>query len=346
MAARRDPLLDRALLESATKYGPQGGALRSLLQELAGSYGRTRRVNNSSAIGITAATQQARPDVQQAFDQALQSGGAQRAALGVGADDPQAAAYQRRVGEQKAGALTDLTQREVRAEEGRIFANSSARQEYVGGKEKILGQLRELEAQQGAETAARYGSLRDDQLERGVKRRGQDITARGQDMTARSQANSLAARETAAAKAKQKAKAFKPASPEAHARARGAIEEAIAQVSDMRLDARGRPDPSASRADIIALLVKGVPAGKDEDGNTVPAIPKLPADLVRAATNLVFDGTLSRKDVERLHNLKLRIRTLGYPTRKKRQRSAVDLATGTGGTAAGMSSRPPVPGLR
>lgn len=333
MPAKRDPLLEQALLEGATKYGPQGNALRALLSELAGSYTRTRRTNASNAAGIAAATRQARPDVASAFDQALASSSAQRAALGVGPAEAQAAAYERRVGEQRANALGELTERELRATEGRVYANQAARDEYQAGKAKLIGQLRELAGQQGAETAVAYGKAKEAQRARALTVRGQDITARGQDIASRDR-REAARREAAKAK---RAPKIKLASQEQHAKARDLIEEAVAQVRDLRQD-------TGSRAEIIALLVKGVPASKLPDGTAVPPIPKLPPDFVRAATNLVFDGTLSRGDVARLHNRRLRIRSLGYPTRKGRAapRSAAQLAA-TGRPS--MSARPPVPGL-
>lgn len=339
--ARRDPLLAQALLESATKYGPQGNALRSLLQGLAGSYTRTRRTNASTAAGIAAATRQARPDVAGAFDQALRSSTAQRAALGVGAPDPQAAAFERRMSEQRAQALGDLSDRELRAVEGRVFANQTARDEYLGGKSKILSQLQDLDAQQGANTASRYGQLRDAQLQRGLTRRAQNETRRSNRVNEdiaqqRADTSERSAERAARQTAKPK---LKPASLAAHAKARDLIEEAVAQVRDLRQD-------TPRRSEIIALLVKGIPATKAPDGTPVPAIPKLPPDFVRAATNLVFDKSLSRGDVERLHNRRLKIRALGYPTRRpvSRPKSAAQLAGRGGGSRIG--SRPPVAGLR
>ena len=338
MAARRDPLLERALLESAAKYGPEGNALRSLLQELAGTYSRTRRTNASDAAGIAAATRQARPDVAGAFQQALGSASAQRAALGVGATDPQAAAFERRVGEQRTNALGDLSNRELRASEGRVYANSTARAEYLAGKAKIVGQLQELDAQQGAETASRYGQLRDAQLDRGIRRGSASETAR-HNRAMESNARHAERRQAAAAERGKAKPKLKLASQEQHAKARDLIEEAVAQVRDLRQD-------TPRRAEIIALLAKGVPATKAPDGTPIPAIPRLPADFVRAAVNLVFDGSLSRGDVERLHNRRLKIRALGYRTRRPTQapNSAAQMA-GSGGGAQ-ISSRPPVPGLR
>ncbi len=156
---RSDTLLARALLEASLRTDPQLGALRALLSERAQTYSRDRAVNASNERGIVAATREATPRVQGAFDQALASVTAQRAALGQGSD-PQAFAFQRRVGEQRANALTDLSDRQTRATEGRVFANQQARSEYVGDKQKIRGQLIGLLGERGALRRSGSGSSR------------------------------------------------------------------------------------------------------------------------------------------------------------------------------------------
>lgn len=320
--AARDPLLERALLETNLKLGPQGAALRDLLGQARGDYIRKRRVNASNAAGIIEAARQAEPKVSGVFDQALSNVDAIRGGAGAGGD-PQAAAYARRVGESKANALADLVAQQTRAAEGRVYAGDVARDEYMGTKGKVLSQLTDLAGQQGMTTASIYGQLKDEQAKRGLTRRGQNITARGQDL-------SLKGREATAAEtarhnramertAAGKAGAVKWASQEQHASARDGIEAAIAQVKDRQ--AKG----DTSRAEIIQLLTTGRPAVKHKVTSgpgagqdvTLPAVPKLPADEVRAATNLVFDGSLSKGDVKRLHNRRLKVKTLGYPVRKR-----------------------------
>jgi len=340
MPRRTDPLLERALLDTNLQLGPQENALRQLLSSLASDHSRRRSVNAGNARGIKQATVEAQPGVARAFDTALGSVAAQRAALGQGGPaDPQAAAYERRVGEQRATALADLIQQGVRADTGRVYANEQARSEYEGGKAKVLGDLQELSGRAGAQTASTYGKLQDDRAQRGLTRRGQDVTARGQSLSSADRAATLAetqrhnrAQESNATAKAQGAKGPKPASQEQHARARDGINEAIALIEQQRR--RG----VTSRAEIIQQLTTGRPASEREvDGEKVklPAIPKLPADFVRAASNLVFDGTLSRGDVARLHNLRLRIRSLGYPTRKGGGQGPRSQAGGVAGSVAG-----------
>ena len=105
---------------------------------------------------------------------------------------------------------------------------------------------------------------------------------------------------------------MKYADAEDHAQARDAVSEAVAQIK------RQRQLGATSRAEIIQLLATGRAAQKikvDGEDVTLPAIPKLGADFVRAAANLVFDGTLSRGDVKRLHDRRLKVKSLGYKTR-------------------------------
>lgn len=322
-----DPLLERALLDTNLKLGPQASALRSLLSDLAGTYSRTRRVNASNALGITAATRQARPEVGGAFAQALASSQAQRAALGVGGQDPQAAAFERRVGEQRAGALNDLTQRELRATEGRVYANNAARDEYLGGKSKIMGQLQELAGQSGALTASTLGQLRDDRAQRSLTRSGQRVTEGNSIRTQQqSERNSIRSsgidpdtgRPIPGGK-QDKARGVKWAPPAQQNAARDGISGAISLIEQQR--GRGM----TSRADIIQLLTTGRAASTREvDGQkvTLPAIPKLSADYVRAASNVVFDGSLSRGDVKRLHARRIRIKPLGYRVRQPGEQGA------------------------
>lgn len=333
--ARRDPLLEQALLESSLKLAPEASALRTLLTERAGEYSRSRKVNASNAAGIREATRQATPEVQGAFAQALASSQAQRAALGVAGTDPQAAAYERRVMEQQARAVSDLADRGTRAEEGRIFANQTARDSYLGDKAKIIGQLQELAGREGAEATARFGQLKEAQRGRAVQRSGQSETARhnrAQESVA--QRNARTAEQRAAETAKGKGK-LKLASQEQHARARDSISQAIALVE------RQRSLGTTSRSELIQLLTTGRPASKIKasDGTEValPAIPQLPADFVRAAVNMTFDGSLSRGDLKRLHDRRLRVRSLGYPVRRPGQRpQSTGTAAMTGGVAGAV----------
>ncbi len=323
---RRDPLLDRAMLETDLKLGPQANALRSLLSELAGSYSRERSVNNSNAKGIIAATRQARPEVGAAFEQALGSSGAQRAALGVGTGDAQGQAFSRRVGEQRANALGDLTQRELGATEGRVFANNSARSEYMGGKQKILGQMQELAGQSGALTAATLGTLEDKRSARGLQRRGQDVTARNAaGSRAQQERNSIRSsgvdpntgRPIPGGRLDPKAKkgSGKPSingvpvlSQSEHNRAKDAIDGAQRWIQNLS-------QSKMSSSEIRSLLATG---GEIDVGQASPLkVPKFSKDFVNSAYDLLAPdaggrGGLSRANVQALHKRGLRIKTLGY----------------------------------
>lgn len=70
-------------------------------------------------------------------------------------------AYARRVGEQQANALTDLSQWSQRVAEGQVYAKQQARGSYLTDNGKILGELEDLTGQAGTFTAARVGDLRD-----------------------------------------------------------------------------------------------------------------------------------------------------------------------------------------
>lgn len=311
---RRDPLLEQAALEASLKLGPQGNALRSLLSDLAGQYSRTRKVNASNAAGIAEATRQARPEVGGAFDQALSSVSAQRAALGA-SGDPQAAAYQRRVGEQKANALNELSGRELRATEGRVFANQTAREEYLGGKQKIISQLQDLAGQEGAETAASYGRLRESQRDRAVTTRGQTLSsADRQASLTETQRHNQASEQIAA----QRAGAKKPklATTQAHTKAKDSIDEARRWITRLS-------QGSSTSTQIRDLLETG---GSVDVGQPEPLkIPKFSKDFINAAYDLQFNGGLSKANIKALHRRRLSVKQLGYPTLRVGDHVQVDI---------------------
>ena len=340
-----DPLLQRALLEADLKLGPQGVALRDLLGQARGDYIRTRRVNASNAAGIVAATQQAQPQVAGVYDQALSNVDAIRGGVGAGGD-PQAAAYARRVGESKANALADLVSRGVQAKEGQVFAGNAARDEYLGTKAKVAQQLLDLAGQQGATATSIYGQLKDDQAQRGLTRRGQDITAQNNsNSTSQSERNSIRSsgidpdtgKPIPGGRLDPHAKNGKSpwVSPEAHARARDAISGAASHVPDLLKDAQG------DKKQVVQLLIDGIPAVKSKDGKTVlaPAVKPIPADFAQAAVNAASGG-LTAADVKRLHRRGLKIKTLGVPVRKPaKQKSLPELLDGLG---TAVQNIPPV----
>jgi hypothetical protein len=318
--ARRDPLLEQALLETSLKLGPQANALRSLLSELAGSYTRTRKVNASNAAGIRAATEQARPEVGGAFEQALASTQAQRAALGVGPADPQAQAFERRVMESRANALNDLTDRSTRAEEGRVYANQTARDEYLANKQKITGELTGLAGEQGAQTQALYNSLKDKQRDRAIRRGSASETARHN----RAMESQAAARERrqAAADKKKASTTVKLATPEQHSKAKDGIDGALTWI-------RRLSQGSMTSTLIRDLLGAGGPI--TVSGQTIQ-VPRFSKDFVNAAYDLQVHGGLSAANVRALHNRRLSIKRLGYPTYHPRPGSGTSAAVGVGGS--------------
>lgn len=322
-------LLRRALIESQLKLNPQGAMLRQLMDEARSGYGMTRRVNHSNEAAIKQATVEARPEVESAYDRALSSVSAQRAALGR-PDDPQAAAYQRRVSEGRANGLLDLTQESLRATEGRVFANDQARESYLGTKQKIQGQQMNLAEQLGLMTSSTLDKLRDDQRDRKLEDRRIDVSEGNLTETQRHNRVSEDAAKKAAEKAKGKV-AWQ--SPKDHAAAKAQIDQAVAYVNSLKGSIK-------SRKALIDTLTKGVPAGKDDDGSTLPAIPKFNADFVRAAMNIAFDGSLSRADLQRLHNQGLQLRRLGYqvrPPQGPRGTAGPRLRAGiTGGAVGGV----------
>lgn len=323
---RTDPLLERALLEADLKLGGQGSALRELLGQARGEYIRTRRVNASNARAIQASTMAAAPATSKAFDLALGSVAAQRQALGYGGPgDVQAQAYARRVGEQKANALVDLVGQAQRAEAGRVYGGDVARNEYLGTKRKIVGQLGDLAREQGATAQLAYGRLKGEQAGRGVTKRGQDITARGQDIASAQTQQRLAEtarhnRAVESARGAQRGGGPRWVSPVAHARAKDSIDEAqqwVQRLSHL---------PSGQVRDLMRTGGELTVQGQLEPVK----VPRFSKDYINAAYDLQVKGGLSQANVDALHRRGLKIRTLGYDRAPRR---AARPAAGTVGPA-------------
>lgn len=294
----RDSLLARALLDAQLRYDPQLGALRGLRSQRAQEYTQGRRVAASNSRAITAAVDEVRPDVAGAFDQALASAAAQRGALGVDAAEPQAAAYRRRVGEQKANALRDLLVQKQQAQAGRIYANQSARSSYLADKGKIDDQILGLVGEAGAYAASRRGDLADQAAGRALTARGQTLAHR-RGVEANRIARGKAQREAA------KARKAKLRPPGDHEKAKSQVDAAQQWIANL--------GQNMSSTEVRALLATG---GEVENvKGEVLKVPQVPKTYINVAYDLRDRGGLSKPNITALHQLGYSIKTLGYSTK-------------------------------
>jgi hypothetical protein len=165
---KNDPYLQQAELETALQINPQLQALAALLAGKRSDYINTRRVNASNARGIAEAANLASLRVGEAYGgspQAPRAGGL-LAALKGSADTPEGeAAFNRLAGEQ-AHAQSMFADQASRAQQGRVYGNQQARDEWLDTKDKVNASFGDLQTTAGQLTAATLGKLLEGRRER------------------------------------------------------------------------------------------------------------------------------------------------------------------------------------
>ncbi len=171
--ARRSRWAREAALQALVRFGPEQSGLKALERSAISQARTSVKTARGSAQTIIGEVDRARPQVKRAYDQAGLR--AARAAheisdpvvggLGPAAGSLKAAAalemsgLQGRLAESRAGAVTELSNRRVQAQQGAQFAISNARSELTGALEKIFARQQDLRREKGAFTAATVGEL-------------------------------------------------------------------------------------------------------------------------------------------------------------------------------------------
>jgi hypothetical protein len=372
MAKRRNQRWAReAAMQALVRFGPEASGLRALERQAKSTYQMTTKTAAGAAQTIVGEVDRARPAVKRNYDQAGLD--AARAAhkvinpvmnsLGPAAGTLAAATKlsqgtgARRLAEERAASLTDLSQRRVQAVQGAQFAQANARDTLVGELAKIFERQQDLRRERGAFTAATAGQLREAARDRAQQMDIAEMGAQTQRQNSRrtqrqSERNSLRSQGINPDTGKPiKGGVLDPNSPrykdkggssgngktpwsETEQRnAQDDIEKALIYV---RRGDPGKGDKAARRRLIGEMLVKGEPGSTDPlTGKVTGGIPAIPQAYVAAALDLHFGRALSRKTVKRLHSRGVKIKPLGYPTRtrrpKPRQYTPAPLAPGANG---------------
>lgn len=335
---RKAALRSQAELEARVKYGGQLSALAQLLADQRSTTSQDVDAARGGGIALSQAVRGAQGPARAGYEEAdrsyreASSGLAgELAKLGAAADPYKASAAvetkgeDRRFAAAKARTLSDLAARNVDAAQGAAFAERQARAEGRGEEAKIRDQLVRLTGEAGSFAQSRFGQLDQAQRQRGLTRRGQNITKSGQrqsqanaDRTFRRESNKdrgLDYNGRPLPKTPEQRKADL-ASPEAHAKAQDQIDQAetwIKRLSESKT-------PSGTIRSMLAagdtIVVKDS-AGKDQKIE-LPTIPKV---YINAAYDIVANGALSSANVNALRRRKLSVKRLGYPTAASRNKS-------------------------
>jgi hypothetical protein len=166
-------------MEALIRYGPEESGLRELERQAQQTYESSVGAARGTAESIIGAVGQARPEVTEVYDDAQSRQAGLNAALagdaaalggvaGAAIDAEQRAASSR-IGESRASALTDLSQRKVAAQEGRAFAVKQARSQLIDDLTKVLQRKQDLAGEKGAFMAATVGDLREAAADRAAR---------------------------------------------------------------------------------------------------------------------------------------------------------------------------------
>jgi hypothetical protein len=357
MAKKRQRWAREAAMQALVRFGPEASGLKALERQARSTYQSTTRGAIGAAQTIVGEVDRARPQVKRNYDQAGLA--AARAAhdvvnpvmdkLGPAAGTLAAATRisqgtgARRLAEERASALTDLSQRRVQAVEGAQFAQSNARDTLVGELAKIFERQQDLRRERGAFTAATAGQLREAARDRAQQMDIAELSAETQRQNSRRSArqqerNSLRSSgidpktgkpipggklDPKAAKGEGRDWATK----EQQQAARRDFQQALDYAKDFSRERAPRHEAAnvlkrgvpASEAEIIYDPQTGKPkVGKDGKRLKEPGIPAVPAIkdelMLTAALDIAYDGHLSRATQKKLHANGIKIGPLGAKT--------------------------------
>lgn len=174
MARRRNRFIDQATADAIVRFGPELSALGALRDQALSEASTSIAAARSSGRHLQNVIGHARPQVRQAYGQALSTAQQQSAVdasavASLPADSPLRAAAMLeqtglagRLGASQAAALTDLSQRSVAAQEGTRSAVSQARSKLASDLAKVLGREQSLAQERGAFTATDAARLLSD----------------------------------------------------------------------------------------------------------------------------------------------------------------------------------------
>ena len=310
--ALRDRFRRQVRAEARLRFGPEAAEIRRAGQEVKEQAAGDIRAARQSASGTKRTVRAARGPARKSLADALAaiSAGPEpgtEAALGhlgsAAARDHLGA--QGRLRETLAGLEAELTARELDADAGAVAAVRQARAVRASELGKLSGRLRDVAGQRGVFAQGRMGELFEDERDRRVTRRGQDLTLRG------SRERTAAQDRRAAADRQSREKIAELDGDGKGKRKRATSEQIISAQTHIdlarRQAARAKGD-GESRSGAAKLLIEGQKQLKDPaTGQAIPDTAYKPVKQLWAsvALDLEYGGGISAKNRKRL-------RALGY----------------------------------
>jgi hypothetical protein len=153
--------MTQAALQALVRFGPEQSGLKAARRDAESAYKTTVRQADATSQGIQYAIGKVRPEVKGNYDaaglQAARAAHVADASLGAGVPDSMKAAiateragFDRRLGESRAQALTELGDRRVQAVEGAGFAKSNAQRVLASSLTKLFERGQDLRRESGA----------------------------------------------------------------------------------------------------------------------------------------------------------------------------------------------------
>jgi hypothetical protein len=368
MARRRSRWASEAALQALVRYGPEQSGLKALERSAVSQARTTVKTARGSAQTIIGEVDRAMPGVKHAYDKAgLDAARAAHAisdpvvnALPEGSLKAAAAlemsGLQGRLRESRAGAVTELGNRRVQAQQGAQFAIANAQSTLRGELEKIFARQQDLRREKGAFQAATIGQLSEAARDRAQQLK---IEGLGNEQSERGSLRSAGINPDTGKPIKggkldpdgngKRGDQSKGKGKGGSGGAGGATTEKHLEwqtgIEDITNAAR-RYKGKLSRAEIVAKLKAGRPQQRiDTDPDTgeklknpvsLPAIPQYKADLkMTAALDIALDGHLSKSTQRRLHRSGFSIEQLGLPSYGQWRKRAAQYEQRTGRPARG-----------
>lgn len=327
--------LTTAIAETRVKYGPQVSAVKGLKREARATYRGDVEAARAGAGAAVQAAKAARKPLARIYEDALHSiGGAESdvsssfAHLGSAADPYRAVTareqggYRARTAGAKVSALKELTDRQLEAHAGRLYALQQASGNRNQTVATLNSRLAGLLGERQSYLTGLLGQAREQRADRQAAR--QNLRIQGQEsrkstrLSKRLEAQNSAASDArkAAQKAADKAAGGGSKKGPSNAEVRmfsTELNRLVQAVNQGRYRAGGKP---RSRAEIATALTAGIP-GKKGVRN---AIPGAKDDLaLSVALDMAFKGYVTPPNLKRMKAQRLPVRR--FPNLKRRSQT-------------------------
>ncbi len=322
---KADRFSTQANLEAFVRYGGQLGELARMARDTKADAEVRARDSIAAGDAIAQSAKTATPELQRIYDSSLGEMAkrkgimeSQLSGLGQAANPYRAGGLfastntENRTSGEKASALRELVGRRQDAISGARFGAQQARQQGDSDVAKIREKMLDVQAESGAYQAGRIGDLTEAERKRATQVQMNREDNAQADRNSRRSAN-VQREKTAAQLAKEKRnKGPKLQTADKHTSVRSEIDRAIAAAKQIK--ATGQ-----SRSIAAQYLTSDRPSKSSTDtaGNTVNTPGRKANDELTAsvALDLAYDGHISRRNVQRLHDQRFSLKTLGLADR-------------------------------